>query len=1011
MTPAKVDRTTNNKRPQSRASKKNSSKKDAKKKITKPSDSEENQEEEQVLEVDEKPKREAWLDNLPPVIKPDEELHQQLIKQRRESQKQKYYEICQNEAEAILNYTFQFMEIQNSPNKWAVSNLKADFLLGKFFTKVDTEPKPLAPSKSLQFCHNTNLYNPEKFLEPKPINTKESLFSWYASINIQNKYDANSQMDSVLQNLDNSMQPYTNPQPYPEPVSFPFVVCITGPPHSGRTSIAQFIQRFFNAFYINITSPIRSDNQEGEPQLIDSYEIDVDNKNMTISSNDDKYIMSKINEALQNIELNCGLLIRNYPINKIQAGLLEKALLAYAKHKQTQNQDPNTESPTYLKMINCIFRTALTAEEVQNQISGRLKNVKTGEIFHTKFRPPSVIENSDDIVPFTLQPDEIINASSYNKIVNSTSQLDILNKKGTLVIPVALVDSTDKLELQIENALRQIYANNNVPVPFSSFVQYRNLDKLKYAKYCNKIYNVWFDECIPQFGRTLARIFEQTRVIKEKMDYLFLCAKDQLLLKLYQPDKRQILSENFIQQSPDERNYSQFFKDFWELSIEIRDRQLAALPDLLQRCGLVKLKSSIHSNETEIFEALMKRFFIVEWYYQFVRSIEDHSAKDDDPALPTLDFDPKDYYGIAKRIGISNSLPILFKRPTKPEIVKVNMKNQSVLGGPPFRSVSQLQKSKSPMKPHLSFLSFKQKNPQKIEVPNSLSHLSFPKPPLHFSNSIDALHDFDKKDKDGKDTNRSEANLSGNKISDDSDLPIQSYKKDDDNENESNSINDNIEDCYNVNKNDDEIPEKAIVNPKNSNEKDRINAFLNFVYDSITVRVLRNDAALNRTIFSFLIDDIEKIDKLINESAEVLMTEMKQWINKKYSQEMEMFSEKLRKLRKENVIDGKLYEISYQFKEEDERDSFLKRFIPYLPNNETKIEIDADKITELVKLIPEDQSIISLDEILELGKQTSFTDKELAELEISIRMEAVPDFLDVVAFKNSFTGNESEQFC
>ena len=135
MTPAKVDRTTNNKRPQSKASKKNPSKKDTKKKFNKPSDSEENQEEEQVLEVDEKPKREAWLDNLPPVIKPDEELHQQLTKQRRESQKQKYYEICQNEAEAILNYAFQFMEIQNSPNKWAVSNLKADFLLGKFFTK------------------------------------------------------------------------------------------------------------------------------------------------------------------------------------------------------------------------------------------------------------------------------------------------------------------------------------------------------------------------------------------------------------------------------------------------------------------------------------------------------------------------------------------------------------------------------------------------------------------------------------------------------------------------------------------------------------------------------------------------------------------------------------------------------------------------------------------------------------------------------------------------------------
>ena len=101
------------KRLQSKDSKKTTLKKDTKKKgrgrNLSIDDSQSHEEEQQLEEIiDDKPKRESWLDNLPPVIKPDEELHQELTKKRKEMKRQKHLDICKEEANAILNFVFTF---------------------------------------------------------------------------------------------------------------------------------------------------------------------------------------------------------------------------------------------------------------------------------------------------------------------------------------------------------------------------------------------------------------------------------------------------------------------------------------------------------------------------------------------------------------------------------------------------------------------------------------------------------------------------------------------------------------------------------------------------------------------------------------------------------------------------------------------------------------------------------------------------------------------------------------
>ena len=106
MCPVKLS-SQNGKNIRSKVFKKSSQKKDKKKRGRNSSiDESASIEEEQQLEeiIDDKPKRESWLDSLPPVIKPDEELHQELTKKRREKTHQKHIDICTEEANAILNF-------------------------------------------------------------------------------------------------------------------------------------------------------------------------------------------------------------------------------------------------------------------------------------------------------------------------------------------------------------------------------------------------------------------------------------------------------------------------------------------------------------------------------------------------------------------------------------------------------------------------------------------------------------------------------------------------------------------------------------------------------------------------------------------------------------------------------------------------------------------------------------------------------------------------------------------
>lgn len=988
---------------QSKVFKKLQQKKDNKKKTRGKNylyDDSQNVEEEQLPEEisDDKPKRESWLDNLPPVIKPDEELHQELTKKRKEITHQKHVDICKEEANSILNFVFSAIDVQNDPKK--ITRLKIDFLNGKFIPVVDIPKEEANANKCAINQIKSDLSNIGQLLEPKTIDIKDSLNSLYKVIDYNGQYDANPELNSILQQLQTSMIPYTNPSSLPPPVDFPFVVCVTGPPHSGRTSICQFIHRFFKTFYIDVVITANANNNDDineEEEKKAEEEEKKEKDTLIIKSSDDKTIVSKISEVLPKVEPNCGLIIRNYPLNKGQAALLEKALNTFGKNKlneiQHQNSNrpninsnlsysSNIETPTpILKTINCLFRTALAAEESQAQIAGRLINIETGEIFHEKFRPPSVLDETENIKPYVPQ-DLPINVVSYNKLLGLICQLDILSKKGTLIIPIHLLDSTDKLELQIENALRQLYEGSNIPVPFTSFFHFRNLEQLKFAKFCNSVFNYWNDECIPIFGQTLARTYVRTTIIKEKIDYLSQCAKTQFLLNLLQKDKRNSLCDEFMKQKNEDRDYGYFFKEFWNISLMIREHQKSKIDDIINQCGLSTLKGIQNNKEVEIFDSLMKRFFIIEWYFKSFRTIDENSDKINNgiPQMPDLDFDPKDFQSLSKRIGINESLPMIFKKPVnkivKPEITRVEVcKNSSYFGFTKNRSVSQ-QKVLPP--------TFQQKS------------LHFLKPEKQEQNMTRAQSTMQEK--------VFQLNSNNNQLD-----PISlenSESNNNSNENQAFSTSDNAS----VNNSEitiDYLNRKNSSTPR-SNDKEKIDNFLKFLSESLTIRVLRIDANILLSIFRYLTNEIEQIERSIDERIKGLRELMTKWVDAKYSQEMEDFSEKFRKMKKNNDFDGNIFEISLKFKKDDDEecDALIKRLMPYLPSMDSPINFDKDKMIQLLNLVPNDTTVLSMDELLKLAEEVGFSEEELAELEITITMSTIPDFIDIKEFGSSFSKDE-----
>ena len=186
-----------------------------------------------------------------------------------------------------------------------------------------------------------------------------------------------------------------------------------------------------------------------------------------------------------------------------------------------------------------------------------------------------------------------------------------------------------------------------------------------------------------------------------------------------------------------------------------------------------------------------------------------------------------------------------------------------------------------------------------------------------------------------------------------------------------------------------------------SHEGDTVYLIAKIWYDNWSQKAQNPDETANP-------NEIEQIERSIDERIKGLRELMTKWVDAKYSQEMEDFSEKFRKMKKNNDFDGNIFEISLKFKKDDDEecDALIKRLMPYLPSMDSPINFDKDKMIQLLNLVPNDTTVLSMDELLKLAEEVGFSEEELAELEITITMSTIPDFIDIKEFGSSFSKDE-----
>ncbi|EAX93670.1 hypothetical protein TVAG_092050 [Trichomonas vaginalis G3] len=585
--------------------------------------------EEEKPVVEEPPKKTTWLDTLKYTPPPDQELHIKLSKERQAKTKLKHEQICMKELQGILNYslavsqqTTDFKENNGFNEKLLqrkLRHLREDYQKGEYLppeVQIETSRSTVVRRE----FKATILKSPDIscLLQTEPVDVYKSLINLMkATSSNEFTYDANPEMDSLLSQLSKMGKAFSDPDKLPDHVDLPFIICVTGPPCSGKTTISQFIHKFFKVTQINA---LNSDSvpDSGDPHVIN------------VSSNDEKGILNAIQNVLDNS--NDGILIANYPTTKNQLSGLEKFFAGYSK-KSSKNAN-----------LNIIFRTSMTEEEAQEAIKERKLDTNSGFVYNTTFNPPNAI----DIAQGAVLEDYPGDLSNYQKLLQSTSNMDNATKKGAIVIQIGKLDTVDKLYLQIENALRQCFDQNNVQPTFTTFVGLRDREQLEFAKQCFNIFNLWNSVCVTMFAQGLSEMFQRSKLIKEQTKYLANAALEKYAMILSQKDFRPEISVSL-------RGNSGYFDAIWNETIKERDERIKDIKTVLRRSGLEDLKTMLDNDSNLIYESILNRLYITSWFSrEFGEVVSGKKVENiDKPTLPMFD-NTDDFEEIANNFNLEN---------------------------------------------------------------------------------------------------------------------------------------------------------------------------------------------------------------------------------------------------------------------------------------------------------------------------------------------------------------------
>lgn len=532
-----------------------------------------------------KSNKEAWLDNLPPVIKIDEELHQQLTKARKEAKEKRRINACKVELEAILE--FAFLKLETHDDSYTIKHARIDFDHGVFQDKIEEKMKPKAPKRQIEEIPLKKGSEIKDLLNENPVDILSAMKTLAQnSLTEQFDFDVNSVIDDLLSRIHTESSRYNYIIQQHEEYEFNFLICMVMPPCTGKSTILQYFTSHFKLKVIDYNAEI-----------------------------DEKAFISSIIQTI-NSNLGYGFIVNGFPESKNQLSALDKALHSNYKQKKSEVK---------ISSIGGMIKSSMTYDEAKQNTEKRIKS-KEGVIYHPDFNPPlKGIEIEED--PYV----ESDNQEEFDKLQKSIQSMENRAKKYGPFLAVGSYQFVGELYLELEQFLNQLYKNKK---PYESLVVFAKKEDFFFSQFCSIIEEIWNEKCVSVFGKPLGELYNRLEAIKNKISYLSDMGKQQYALLLARPDDRIAISREFEQ---NHQNPTDFYHSIWQKSVDIRDSYIANIGDFVKASSLKSLTSLMEESELLVFDSLLKRYFIVDWFWKsFNEYISNQTVPEEYPTEPSI---------------------------------------------------------------------------------------------------------------------------------------------------------------------------------------------------------------------------------------------------------------------------------------------------------------------------------------------------------------------------------------
>lgn len=606
--------------------------------------------EEEEEKHEDKPKKEEWLFHLPPVIKPDEELHKKLTYERKQQRAQKISGYCREELNAIFNYAFEaFPYIKELGFDDFIKSryqrrMHAGFRNGEYYDKpiVEVEkPKELKRNTIVKPLYSLD---PSHYLKVLSNDKNKDLSVFFkCTINENVIHDANPIFDSNLQYLQSKMQSYIAPFKLYEKQSFPFIVSVIGPPNSGKTTVCQFLRKLFKFTIIDV-KPLadtavrkkKGASPEPEPE-IPEYPLE---DTIPIKVPDDKTIVATISQIVKDSQNHNGFVIIGYPNTKTQHQTLEKAISVaintnssisrsssknnLADSERPSSRSGSTKTPPTVYIHGIIITTSQTPNRT------KLIDPETSNVYTEGFHMPSFIDFIGNVpTEFIAKQREISDrliSVTYpeippvpQKVFSSYNTFDSYAKKLLPTCQIPKCQSSTQVMEILDKFINRLIKNSPILLPQNPLSTINRPIELIKPSLCYHAVQTW-RSCVDMFGNLIAEQSNLVSALANKLDDLIEASLNRFALLVSTADNRITLCESF-KQNP--TSLPQFFNQIWELTLKSKSEGLNIINDVILKSGLIELIIELRKAPKLVFISIMHKFYYVKWFRKTYKDLFD----------------------------------------------------------------------------------------------------------------------------------------------------------------------------------------------------------------------------------------------------------------------------------------------------------------------------------------------------------------------------------------------------